>query len=591
MDIILLIDENMDIALLKDNNITKKGDIELNGKCNTENNKLYVEWDNNTKQTYYLILDKYYTLNYINTNLQIFVILHEDNKLTFVAIDNILYNLDNIDSTLKFEIINDILIIYWESCTNYYEKNISTNIYNVISVPKYFDCNYYISNSKNLDIYDFDNWALSIKDYILYGRINNIPCYNQIEIILNNKMCSAIINHSHNHLLNLNNDKYHKIEINNDILKLNLLSFTFNENNEIVFEDNINNNITKTFIKNYHNIYEEINTDVNIKTNNIYIIGCVNNGGSNKYMNDLINHYPEKKIIHIYTNEELIKISFIENDILFIQNLFLTDITIQNILSVNSNIIISIHDFYWINSECIKEYNKLNCPWHVNYIKNIKISEDIIKLFNNTKYIIHPSIFTYNVYRKYFLDNNFILQQHNDIDIKYKNICVPKINNNVINIGILHKLVDHKGKKLIEYLIFNYKKYKSYDIKFLISGTNIPEYDELIDFNKYVNDYNIHCLPLLNIFGESYGYYLSKVINTGLPIIYNNIGSFKNRLNIKKKSYFKIEYDEKNNYDMTTLNEVFENLLDFIIKNNGMYNDINVDNKIYYNNLYDKLFL
>lgn len=591
MDIILLIDKKIEIAIVENDKITKKessDDQGIIGNYQFINNKLYTTWVNGEEQVFYKLANKFYSLNYININMNVFNIIHNYNNLMFVSYNNKLYNLDDDSQCFEYEIVDEILIIKWDKIFKYYNKNIN-NVYEVIIIPFWFDCNYYISKTSYFDIYNNDEWNLTIRDYVLNGIKNNIPCYDKTEMILDNKICKVIINHSHFHLLNLQDNNYYKITIEDDIITIISPPFIY-KNNEIIFNSKITKYINKSFIKNKYNLYEEVETNINIKTNNVYIIGNINNGGSTKYINDLKKHYTNKVFKNLNSNLEIINTEFYPDDIILIQNLFFTDIEINNLLNLN-NIIICIHDFYWLNDKILRNFDDNTFPWHSNYVNKIIIDEQIIKLFKKAKYIIHPSVFTYNIYEKYFLDNNFVLIPHNDIKIIYKNLFIPPIIDNIINIGVFHKYVCYKGKKIIEYLKEKFNNYKNYSICYYIVGINAEEYDETTDFNSYIRKYNIHCLPLLNEYAETYCYYLSKAINTGLPIIYNNIGSFKQRLNIKKKSYFKIEYDEGKGMDYSLLDKEFQRMLDFIILENGKHDKVIHDDKLYYNKAYDNMFL
>ena len=77
---------------------------------------------------------------------------------------------------------------------------------------------------------------------------------------------------------------------------------------------------------------------------------------------------------------------------------------------------------------------------------------------------------------------NFVVVYHNDYKIEYKKV-VPKIKENVINIGIFSEYSDYKGKEHIEHLSSNIKKYNGYTINYLIVGQNIPRYTEHEFFN------------------------------------------------------------------------------------------------------------
>ena len=570
----------MNIAFIEDNKIIKKninGDEEGLILFNL-NNKLNIQWTNKT-ELYYKIKDKWMTYDYIKNNMEIIIIKHDFN-IEFVIIDDILYSIEFENYCGKYKMINDILIIQWDIVKIYYEK--TNEIYNILNTPEFFDCNYYLSQTGIYDISNYNDWNLAIEHYLLYGKEDNIKYCDKLKIIIKNKIVNCYINHTHNHILIDN--KYYKYLERDNILKINQSPFIFN-NGDIYYEKQINKN--KTYIKNEFNIYEEINNNIiNLKVDNIYIVGMHNNsGGSNKYINDLQNHYSNKQFNFIQNNEDLINYKNSDewhnkNNLFIIQNLFFSDIELSTLLELIENIIIVIHDFYWLNTILSQNFDDLTYSWHTIYVnQNIIINTDVIKLFEKSKYIIHPSIFTYNIYNKYFNNKNFLLIPHNDEKVFYDRLNIFKVDTE-INVGIFHKLVSYKGKELIEYLIQKYKTYKNYNIHFLITGINIEEYNEGTNFNELVKKYNIHCLPLLNTFGETYCYYLTKCIHTGIPILYNNIGSFEDRIDIVKKSYIKI--------DLTDIDYYFEKMLDYIILNNGKQCD---NNKEYiYDDFYNNLF-
>ena len=89
----------------------------------------------------------------------------------------------------------------------------------------------------------------------------------------------------------------------------------------------------------------------------------------------------------------------------------------------------------------------------------------------------------------------------------------------------------------------------------MIVSKNIPEYNESNWYDEMIK-HNFHCLLHLNKYGETYSYTLSKSINSGLPILYNNIGAFKERIpNIKDKDikhYIKV-IDQEDEYDNTDI--------------------------------------
>jgi hypothetical protein len=215
-----------------------------------------------------------------------------------------------------------------------------------------------------------------------------------------------------------------------------------------------------------------------------------------------------------------------------------------------------------------KFYNDEYPPVHTNYLReNICIDVNIIKLFKKSQYVIYPSNFVFEHYKKYFDVLNFIYKPPDDIEINFSNNLILKIKNNIINVGVLHSLTKCKGIELINYLRCNIKNYKEYEIKYLVVGENIESYNECDNIKDIIIKHNIHFATCLNIWGETYSYYLSKILNVGIPILYNNIGSFKERI-IEDKKYIKVFENEKDVYNFNILECKFYEMIEFIIKDN-----------------------
>ena len=308
----------------------------------------------------------------------------------------------------------------------------------------------------------------------------------------------------------------------------------------------------------------------------LYLLENVNGGGLKRYTDDLKKIYTIENIVN---KIDLYKVN--SNDTLLLQNLFFTDIEIEDILYID-NIIITIHDFYWLHEFIMKKfYQDEYPPVHTNYLRNnIVIYPLIYTLLKKAKLIIHSTQFTFNEYSKYFDTNNFKIINHIDYKIN-DNIYIPKVYNE-INIGIFHSLTKYKGEELINYLKNKFTKYNNYKINFLITNIDF-KYTENDNIHDIITKYNIHATCLLNIWGETYCYTLTKILNSGLPFLYNNIGSFKYRILNKGIICF-----ENENIDYNILEEKFKVLLDYIIENN----DINIYNdKFELINYYEKIIL
>jgi len=109
--------------------------------------------------------------------------------------------------------------------------------------------------------------------------------------------------------------------------------------------------------------------------------------------------------------------------------------------------------------------------------------------------------------------------------------------------------------------------------------------NELYDILK---KYNVHLLLYLNKWGETYSYCLSKGLNTNLPILYTNIGSFKERIQ-ERPQYFKVDVNDNKLPQIINILPEFYNALNFIIKNNNTL-DNSSELYMYIPNFYYNLF-
>jgi hypothetical protein len=241
---------------------------------------------------------------------------------------------------------------------------------------------------------------------------------------------------------------------------------------------------------------------------------------------------------------------------------------------------INIHDFWWFD---------INKP-HNAYVENVTIKDNIKQLFKAAELVIHPSQFTFTEYSKYFPSNNFIISPHIDYTHISSEIAIPKIEKSTIRIGCMHLFSDCKGSEYITYLQHAFKTYKSFKIEYIIVGINAPLYNE----NEYfdvIKKYGLHCLFLLNKWGETYCYSLSKFLKSGLPILYNAIGAAAERIpDIPAyKSVFK-SVVAFNPSDKILLTNKFTEMINFIIDSEKKQSTAVIDTTISLPPLYDFIF-
>lgn len=325
----------------------------------------------------------------------------------------------------------------------------------------------------------------------------------------------------------------------------------------------------------------------------VFIIHNNRKGGVDKYVNDIMKLYDNNEYIFIKNKDMLYYYNYSENDVLFIQNLLHCDITTDHIISLYNTfhykIIIAIHDFIWL---CQEQY-KYTYDIPSAYLSNdISVSNEVTQLLSLSDKVIMNSQFTYDVYSKYFDPSNFILCYPNDYKIQFGIKNIPEIKNNCINIGVFSPLCRYKGEIYVNYLKENFE---CKEIQFKIVGQNVPYYKEN-EFYDYIRKYNINGFLLLNEWGETYAYLLTKIINSGLPLLYNNFGACKDRLSIiheNMEHYFKVydnEYNDNETRNYTMLHLQFNNFIKYIIANNGSTQEMNEDFTIITNYVYDELF-
>ena len=331
--------------------------------------------------------------------------------------------------------------------------------------------------------------------------------------------------------------------------------------------------------------------NVTIPEKNFFIHFHNLGGGTSKYVYDIVNNYERCYIIWKKEHLDFIK----SGDKIWLNHFIKTNITIDDIISIiknNIDLYIVLHDMTWL---CEDYYN------HTENIHNIYINENDIEIcdkvkiiFEVAKKIICPTKFIYNIYSKYFKNDNFMIINHNDYIIE-KHISIYKKINKSIKICHPSSFTNYKGSRLINFLKKNFKNYKNYEIDFLICGHDLPNYNDTYnDFINMLNIYHINGLLFLNQYGETWGFSMTKGLKSCIPIIYNNIGSFKERINYCQENHV-ICYNNENelNNDNNLLIKSFQKFLDIIIENDinaiKIIND-DIEHKIELNDKYDLFF-
>ena len=294
-------------------------------------------------------------------------------------------------------------------------------------------------------------------------------------------------------------------------------------------------------------------------------------GGSNKWVNDISNNLGHE-LVRLYKEnqlEHMLTVNSNKNIVIIINSFLFTDITMEAILKYHDTykfkIIIPIHDWFWF---CLGHTMLIH---NIYLNSNIRLEGNVLNLFNRCYKIICPTKFVYNIIKKYYNNDNLIYNDWIDYDLTtpYTKIKVEK--GNKVNIGIFVDSSEYKGVEHYNYLINKYKHH----IGFFGVGRNIEKYaDNMHSFMGLIKKYNIHGLLYLNKWGETWCYGLTKGLLSGLPLLYNNVGAFKERIPKDNPKYIINNNNENEFYNYKMLEINFNKFINYI-----KHNDILINNE------------
>jgi hypothetical protein len=353
-----------------------------------------------------------------------------------------------------------------------------------------------------------------------------------------------------NHYINYGsyeNRKYKIKEIPDDFFWLNYLKLNPDLDN---FCDN-------EYLAEYHYInhgYYE-NRVYNNNKKNVYHISHNFGGGTSVYI---------ENICSIFSNYNHIIINILDGANISVNNKLLNN-KLLNQLIKNEHLLI-VHHLLFFD----KTYEKHKIPEEVfNFVKNIEMTKIFIvhdyflfdennpnplKVTNNTykeekiseiksffsifNKVFFNSINCYYNYIKYLSHINNAHLLNIVPDIFFYNKRIFPIKKEKYNIGIIGTInCNHKGLQLCTKIITFFET-NNYNYNFVILGDYPLKHSNLVVTGKYenqnifsmINNYDIDYFIFLSEFEETYSFTLSIALHTGLPIIYNNIGSYTERL-------------------------------------------------------------
>lgn len=296
-------------------------------------------------------------------------------------------------------------------------------------------------------------------------------------------------------------------------------------------------------------------------------------GGTQKYIDELCSLFPNET--------HLINPDFIQLDQVKLFHIHSTMVGgnigwgVLKLFETKKKMILSIHDYQWLFPWCpnptTEDFNELKCP--EENIKNIR------ELINACDKVLFHTSHTLNRYEQICgkFEGNIIIGYPCDIPVNYKLMYIPKVDN-FIHIGFLGGNAQHKGygyfmelankMKNVRFHVYGCEGYSCGNVMF-----HGPYKDEtIIDVLRHDG---IHILLALSLSEETYCYSLTKMINSGLPIVFLNRGAISERLFEKSERFFLLQnIEEAIKYVTETgpVYEGYENTCDKLSVNNTYKN-------------------
>ena len=284
---------------------------------------------------------------------------------------------------------------------------------------------------------------------------------------------------------------------------------------------------------------------------------CHKGGGTEKYMNDIKQIFNNFEFIdfleynnNIDYNELYNSINIVHINSILFNNLKDNYIHFFTTFLTNKIKYLTIHDYQWLYPD------DPNIIKDIFFSKNPENVESFNLLLSLCDKIIFPSNNIYNNYNIYidlskYSDKIFIIN-HNDKIINNSFLYIPLINN-TINIAYIGEYTEYKGSNIFKVLSSKNIYIENCFLKYHVFGNHNENnnYNNIIFHGTYTDENiieklhqnQIHGIVHLSLFEESYCYALTNSINSGIPILYINRGSFKDRLDTRDK-YFPTNIDD-----------------------------------------------
>lgn len=299
-------------------------------------------------------------------------------------------------------------------------------------------------------------------------------------------------------------------------------------------------------------------------------------GGTQKYIDDLCKVFPNEK--HVILNKQPFHINIKNTKVLHIHSTMVGEENIGwEVLKIaelfkkeNKKVILSVHDYQWLFPWCLHPTTEDFETFSKSYADNFKnLLHFCDKVYFHTENVLKR-------YKQFCGDINCIVKPPCDTLIRYENHIIQPIHEGIIKVAFLGGNSQHKGFHHFSDLARNCcNKFEFHMYGVDASSKNFISHGKYEDETiiETLHKEGIHVLLALSISEETYCYALTKMINSGLPIVFFNRGSFTDRLLGKHERFFEVD-------SFCDLKSRLEDAVNYVKNNEPLYDYEPVSNEI-----------
>jgi glycosyltransferase involved in cell wall biosynthesis len=225
---------------------------------------------------------------------------------------------------------------------------------------------------------------------------------------------------------------------------------------------------------------------------------------------------------------------------------------VKSYQSKGARVVLTVHDFHWLFP---------SSPYNPH--KEAPSAERVQKtaeIFSLVDQLIFPSAFLKEYYESALRPSSpwkdAVVVPPPDVLVDYNYLSIPAIAEKTLHVGFIGRFCRPKGAVTFLKLSQKLTQYDGNKVQYHVFGSvssdvicvsgpncdsgahNKKDYPNIVfhgpfrdrSLSQLLSSHNIHALVSLSLIPEVYSYSLSHIVNSGLPVVYSNLGSTPERL-------------------------------------------------------------